>query len=279
MLQAVTLVEFARLYLNARDISAVYAGTVLRRAKAFQDFTREAVPSRLLTENNLNAFLSSMAGINSPWTLKSYRGDLLTLWRACADEGLAAFPIMRKIRRERLDALTPDCYSEADARKLLDVAVALKGGLENGVARKHYWPAMIRAGWESGLRRGDLWRLRRDQIRDGGTALVSQHKTGRVVVIRFRPSTMAALDAINTPQPLYWPLSGGAFGEHFRAIVKAAGLRKSTFKYLRRASGSQVEKMQPGAGHKHLGHTSPQTFSTFYDARLWADTLPLPPEL
>lgn len=279
MIHAVTLVEFARLYLNARDVSAMYAGTVLRRAKAFQEFIGEPVPIRLLTEHNVNAFLASMAGIQSPWTLKSYRGDLLTLWRAAADDGLCNYPVLRKIRRERLDALTPDCYSSDDARKLLDVAGALKGGLPNGVPKRSYWPAAIRAGWDSGLRRGDLWKLRRDQIRDGGTALIAQSKTGRVAVVRFRPSTMAALESIPNPQPLYWPLSGWAFGEHFREIVRAAKLRKSTFKFIRRASGSYVELQQPGAGHKHLGHTGPQTFNTFYDARLWADTLPQPPEL
>lgn len=36
---------------------------------------------------------------------------------------------------------------------------ANRGGYPNGVARRHYWPAIIRAAWDSGLRRGDLWRL------------------------------------------------------------------------------------------------------------------------
>lgn len=99
------------------------------------------------------------------------------------------------------------------------------------------------------------------------------------MIVRLWPSTVTALDAIAGQPPLAWPYDLSHFRRHFGKIVKGAKVNRGTFKWLRRASGSYVEALQPGAGHKHLGHQSAAVFAKHYDARLGAATLPLPPEL
>lgn len=272
-----TLAEFAQQYVDSRVISAMYAGTIMRRARALELHAGTAAVPDVLTEAAVNAFLASL--VVSPHTRKSYRGDLLMLWRAAADDGLVAYPIPRRIRRERLPALVVQCYSHAEATAMLAATDKLRGGMANGVGRRAYWRAMIMAGWETGLRRGDLWRLRRDAIRPDGSAVIAQHKTGKLVVCRLRASTLAAVDAIGGPTPLAWPYSGWAFGEQFRKIVRLSGVNRGSFKWLRRASGSYVEAATPGAGHKHLGHAHADTFSAHYDAQLGGAPRELPPPL
>lgn len=275
----VTLSDFARSYVAGRAISPIYAGTLIRRAIALEKFAHERAVGRLLNEQNVNAFLTDLAPGVSTYTLKSYRGDLLTLWRAAADDGLCGYPVLRKIRRDRLEALVVECYTEVEARALAECASEIRGGLPNGVPKRLYWSGVIRAGWDTGLRRGDLWRLKRNAIRPDGSLLIAQHKTGGIAECRLRPSTLAVLDKIGTPQPLAWPHNSWTFGEHFRLIVKAANVHRGTFRWLRRASGSYVESQQMGAGHRHLGHSTPAIFNKHYDARVGAVPLPLPPEL
>lgn len=129
------------------------------------------------------------------------------------------------------------------------------------------------------MRRGDVWCFRRDSIRPDGSARLVQRKTGKIVTVRLRPSTVAALADVGGAQPLRWTLNASFFGRHFKRIVVASGVGRGTFKFLRRSSGSYVELEQPGAGHKHLGHADAKVFARHYDARLGAHLLPLPPAL
>jgi integrase len=79
---------------------------------------------------------------------------------------------------------------------------------------------------------------------------------------------------------LLWPYRPNRFGLHFERIVQAAGIRRGTFKWLRRSSGSYVAANHgEAAGAQHLGHTSLATFRRYYDARLVGRSRPMPPEL
>lgn len=272
-----SLTDFARRVVASRPMSRVYSGTLIRRAAALQLFSQTDSLEGCLTEPMVNGFLANLDG--SPYTKKSYRGDLLLLWRAAADEGFVPYPMPRRIRRERLPDLVVECFTEDEARQIVTTCRTLRGGLPNGVGKRLYWEAIVRAAWDTALRRGDLWGLRRDCIRGDGTAIVVQNKTGKLASVRFRPSTIAALDAIGGTAPLGWPLNSCSFGEAFRKIVRASGVQKGTFRWFRRASGSYVEALQPGSGHKQCGHSTTAVFNKHYDAKLAGTNWPQPPEL
>ena len=116
-------------------------------------------------------------------------------------------------------------------------------------------------------------------MRPDGSLRLIQHKSGRLVTVSLRSSTLAALDAIKLPMPLEWSITRGQFDKNFKKIVARSGVNRGTFRWLRRSSGSYVESIMPGAGHRHLGHADASTFRRHYDAQIGGSTLPLPPEL
>jgi integrase len=235
----------------------------------------------LLTEERLNAFLRHLRQSRSPSTVKNYRGDLLVLWRWVADNDLAQYPRARRILHPQQPQTIPDCWSTAEVRTLLEAAERLPGELRNGVARSTYWQAAVRVGYESGLRRSDVWRVRQASLSSSGILVSVAHKTGQRTIHQLQPETVQLLRQIGTALPLSWPYDQRYFGVCFDRLVRDSGVRRGTFKWLRRSSGSYVEAGEPGAGPRHLGHSSPAVFARFYDARLAADAvrLPQPPTL
>lgn len=105
-----------------------------------------------------------------------------------------------------------------------------------------------------------------------------QHKTGKIATGRLHESTLAALRATKQERPVHWPCHRNAFQAAFRVLQRRAGVTRGTFRWLRRSSGSYVEAENPGQGHRHLGHSSPEVFRRHYDARL-GEAPVCPPEL
>lgn len=267
--------DFVANYLNARPCSKGYARTLQKRSAKLQQFAGRAELAAVFNEATINAFLASLNGL-SPFTKNKYRADFLALWRAAADEDRLPYPQPRRIRRERTVAQIIECYLEHEARALVVAAEHVRGAYPNGVAKRNYWPAMIRAAWDSGLRRGDLWRLKASHIRRDRTAVISQSKTGAIIVVRFHPSTVKAVQRAGGN--LEWSLCEWCFGVHFQEIVTLSGIGKGTFRWLRRGSGSRIDADHPGLGHRHLGNTR-QVFERHYDAKLTNGSSPMPPEL
>lgn len=272
-----TLVEFTRQYVSQRVICAGYADTLQKRAVKLQSWLGLSDIREVLTEANVNAFLVALGDSGSPYTRRKWRGDILTLWSAAADDDLCAYPNRRRIRREKVGAASIECYSPDEVRILVATAEKIRGAHPNGVPRRRYWPAIIRFAWDTGLRRGDCWRFERSMLQPDGTFRIIQNKTRKPIRRKLRPDTIAALDQLDSPTPLAWSMNNRSFTLAFRRIVLMSGLDKGMFKWLRRGCGSQVEAAHPGAGHKALGNTE-QVFRTNYDAELAAE-IHLPPQL
>lgn len=270
-----TLAEFVSLYLNARPVSAGYAATLVKRSAKLEQFAGRSELAAVLNEATVNAFLANLNGL-SPFTKNKYRADFLAIWRAAADEDYVPYPMPRRIRKEKQPAQVIECYLEHEARALVVAAEHLPEAYPNGVARRQYWPAIIRAGWDSGLRRGDLWQLRASHIRKDRSAVIVQHKTGQTIVCRFHPSTVKTIQRAGGS--LEWVLCEWCFGEHFQEIVALSGIGRGTFKWLRRGSGSRIDADHPGQGHRHLGNGR-AVFEKHYDAKLDSVSKAMPPEL
>lgn len=269
------LLEFVSRYIDSRPMCDGYARTLRKRAAKLAVFSGRSDLASILNEATINAFLASLNGL-SPFTKNKYRADFLAVWRAAADEDRVPYPMARRIRREKTTEQIIECYLEHEARALVVAAEHLAGAYQNGVARRLYWPAIIRAAWDSGLRRGDLWRLRLDQIRKDRTAVIVQHKTGQSIVCRFHKKTISALKEAGGS--LEWCQCEWCFSVHFQEIVTLSGVGRGSFKWMRRGSGSRVDADHPGQGHHHLGNGR-GVFDRHYDAKLNAALRPLPPEL
>lgn len=271
-----TLTKYTEKYLSRRSVSECYMRTLRKRTAKLERETGLCDLTDVLTEEVINSFLRSLTGL-SAYTVRKYRADLLAIWRSAADDDLVGYPVARRIWRPKAPPLIPECYSIEEVRRLAAAAERIPGAMPCGLARRLYWPAAIRFAWDTGLRRGDIWRFELPTLKSNRTFRIVQNKTGKAICRVIQPETLAALKAIKRSKPLAWTMCEWCFGVHFQEVREAAGLDRGSFRWLRRASGSHVEAEHPGAGHKVLGNT-PQVFGAHYDAQIATQVL-APPKL
>ena len=127
-----------------------------------------------------------------------------------------------------------------------------------GLPRWQWWDLAVRLAWDSALRWGDLVALPVAAVRPDGVTSWTQSKTGRPVTFRLSQTSLEALHASleACPRALVcpWPASHETFAQQVRVLVRHAGIRPGTWKWLRRASATDVELQQAGGGASHLGH-------------------------
>ena len=186
---------------------------------------------------------------------KSRLRNLLVLWHAAADRGLAPEPPRRQIVRIKVADRIPTAWTIANVRILLGAAGMLHGTYRNGIAKSAYWQSYIRAAWDTGLRGVDLRRFRTDQVAE--RVRLIQHKTGKRIRIGLQPLTLVAIHKTYPPQrDVVWPLWGRLelWRREAKKIVRRAGLRGGIGR-LRHSSGTAFEILHPQRGHEHLGNT------------------------
>lgn len=222
----------------------------------------------------VNRFLTKYACRHVPATTKGVRGDLLTAWRHCAELGFVDHPNPRAVQIHRVPQGIPDCYTVDEVRQLVRDSSRLQGCF-GGLPRADYMATLIRLGWESGLRLGDCWAVSAKQLHGDKLVRVSSKSGIRTV----HTVSLALREGLGRLGHLRWPLSRASFAPHFQ-IVRDMTVRRGSFKWLRRASGSYVAAYYGEAsGASHLGHTNLATFRRYYDHRLVEGVRPMPPIL
>jgi hypothetical protein len=163
--------DFVAAFAAARDVSSGYIDQLFWAVHGLEKFAAKPVRTRELTADLLNEYLRWMRDHGrSNETRRSRRRNLLILWRAAADLGLAVEPIGRRIMRiVGCDRITL-AWTFREACGLLATASRLDGCYPNGIRRAHYWDSYIRAAWDSALRGCDLRSLERDWIPPHGRA-------------------------------------------------------------------------------------------------------------
>ena len=193
-------------------------------------------------------------------------------------------PNVEDVRVIRVRLPLPQCYTLDETPRLVAAAETLPGTLGDGMPMADYWFAMIRIAWETGLRLSDLFRVDVGMVHRGILTMRSS-KTDTLTAHELTTETLVALVALerlgHRKPTLGWPHDEWLARRHFDAIAERAGVRRGTFRCLRRASGSYVESQSPGYGYRRLGHTTPQVFNKHYDARMIAEpgVLPRPSKL
>lgn len=225
-----------------------------------------------LDADSVNDWLDQLRIDHAPDTVRTQRGNILVLWWYAFRERLVEEPPLR-VRKLRPIRRSPTAWTLDEVRLLIAAA-------ESFHTRRLWTGSLIRAGYDSGLRLGDLLALRRDAV--AAVMRIRQAKTSRPVAVRLRPETLQAIEAhlaISPPDTLVWPLWGRreALYRHLRQVVAAAGIRPGTFRWLRRAAATQMERVEPGRGTDLLGHASRSTTEQWYLDRSQLENVPLPP--
>lgn len=205
----------------------------------------------------------------SPHYLHSLRAAILAVWR-CAWElshedirlGSVRKPMIRRVSRP---ATANTAWTADDVTRLVKAADQLPGDFEMiRRPRSWYFSTLIRAGWYTGLRQGDLLRLRREQIGADGRWTQIQGKTGRTVQQELYRELLAEIDRYADTTGLIWPMPGSreTFRKWFNRLVRQAGL-VGTCKKLRKSAGTAYELLNPGMGQVLLGNER-RTFERSY---------------
>lgn len=230
-----------------------------------------------------NRYVRWLAANRAASTVRTKRSGLLMLWRCANRMGLADEPgrlIAPRLKKPVVRAWTLD-----EVRILRDHSLTLEGNLSNGIPKRIFFPSLIAAGYESGLRLSDLLAIERGWILPGssgeGRITVVEDKTMKECRRIFSASTMLLMDKCMAhgpcPRDIIWPMPcrRETFYEHIRKIVAGAGIRKGTFRYLRRAAITQAEIGRPGGGQAFANHSSPQVTRESYLDEWQIQPLPL----
>lgn len=232
-----------------------------------------------LTDERINGYLDWMRAHRKPDTCRTRRGNLLILWHWAFQESITDTAPRRVRKIRRVDRL-PTAWTLEEIRSLIAAAGELTGAFHlKPWKRSAWWSSLIRAGYDTGLRLGDLLAIRSSEIR--ASMQILQHKTERWVHVSLRPATLAAIDQTlaDGSRELVWESWCGeeTFYFHFRRLVSTAGIRPGTFRWLRRTAATQLERLEPGRATELLGHASRSTTEAWYIDRSQLNTPPLPP--
>lgn len=266
----ILILDHVETYISSRDLSAEYTKALRNRLIAFCRWLGGTATLDRFEARTVNDWLSyhKEAGRASMSTINSYRRGVLCIWRDAYESELIDNPPLR-VKRIKVPRIVVEAFTHEEIAGLLVEADRLRGYLPNGVKRNEFMRAIILVAYCTGLRRGDLLRVKRSQIRRDGSATIIQHKTGFEVRVKLSAEAMAAVAKLKPDDGddrlLPWAFTPNRLQTTFKAMREAAGVRPGTFRWLRRSAGSYAESVQPGAGSRLLGHADGRVFGKHYE--------------
>lgn len=273
------LVEFVDRFASEKTLSPGYVGLLKTTARQLTAHVGGSLLLESLDAWAINLWLVEIER-TSPVTAANKRRHARTLWASAHDAGLA--PPLGKLRVVKVPRKIPAGLTIEQVAALVRAADGLKGFFKfTAVPRRTYWKSLILAGWDTALRLNDLRSIERDWIQDGCVCIV-QHKTGNSHRVKLRPETIEQIDLLKggCPKgPIWAVLNRKNFSRAFKQLAATAGV-PTTFKRIRKASASYVERQCPGTAWRHLGHTKPGLDVQFYlDPKICAPEPMQPPRL
>jgi len=237
--------EIARRYCLSRELKRSTEKQIHSVVKVWNAWAKT---EKRFTAESVSEFLRYKQEIGrSSYYRRSLRSTLVALLRFAGDGG-----IVRPVRRSPIN---PDTWGAAEVRHIID-AIPFVVPRE----RCEWWESLITAAWYTGLSICDLLNMERKNVQPDGTVVVRRAKTGSQVVAWIPPETVDSRGFHGKLWETYCKREW--FRLTWNRIVKTAGL-SGPFKKLRRSSGTSVEKLFPGQGHKHLANLR-STFERHY---------------
>jgi integrase len=225
-----------------------------------------------LEDGIVSQWLCGLEADHCQRTVAGHRGNLLCLWRIAADQGVVDPPY--RVRRVPRPPPHPVAWTLEELRQLLETCSRQSGTFRDGRARSLYLTTLIRVAYETGLRRSDLWRIEKSQIRPDGTLVLRQHKTAWPHAPRVRLETLTGLAELTGDRPLRCPFgSTGAWYRYWQRLVAEAKIRPGCLQQLRRTGASHLAIDHPEAVQRYLGHRSESMQRHYVD---WSIGSPVP---
>lgn len=252
--------------------------------------------------STMNSFMAWMLNVRNhrPATVNGTRKNIVSLWSYARKRGL--------IREEpndcdkvRMPRDLPNAWTVEEIGRIIRAAreqvVPKKGMVYPAFV---FFPALLLTAYDTGLRVSSLMRIRRADWRSDRRELTAMAEFSKVSVGQTFVVSEQTSEAIHRmltephlemkPEELpsflfHWPIRKDAIHEHFRAILKRAGLYEKgedTWHKMRRSCATHLTAaVGIEAASRQLGHSSVQMTKRYVDPRLTghhnaADNLPRP---
>lgn len=254
-------------YIMSRDIGKGHADNLRRALFKLQSFAGKPLDEldTVLVNEWLSALLESG---KSRQTVKLYRRSILTIWNHLGDIDYQEYPISRRIKQVKAPVPAPVAFRPEQVQELIKAASTLNGTYHAiGIERRVWWPAMIASAYDTGLRRGDLFRLPHG-ISYGNPFAIVESKTGATEVRQLSQYTCGLIRRYEHHQAHPWEMAKSSFAKGWRGIIKKVDF-DGQFKMLRRSFVTLTE----------WRHADPAVSRRHYIDRTMIDTVHRPPEL
>lgn len=287
-----TLKDYLHRYCLARHLKP---NTILQMQTSVRQFEAFAGPKKLaeLSAEDVNRFAEHLRSKVKPRSIKAKLTNLMSLVNAALDEGV--IETFGRVRHVRVPQAVVIAFTPEDVAKLLAAARLIPGyNTRTGLKRADWWTAFLLLAWDTAFRLGDLLDLEFSDVRPSGVVAIAQQKTGRVMIGRLRPETLAAVTQLqeqgdsSRPYIFNWHTRREQFYKWFRKLCARAGV-KGTSKYLRRSRATDECRRHGGIGGgglaaaaKVLGHadlTGALALRNYIDRSQLTEELPLPPPI
>lgn len=271
------ITAYTERYLLARNVSIDYANTLRQRIASFCAWAGADVPIACISCDIGNEWLTELAESGkSAWSLLGYRQALLSIWTDAYPRDNLNPPLgLKKFKRP---VLIVEAYRMDEIRALLDIAKRLPMIHKDGNHARNFWQAAIHVAYCCGPRRGDLLKIEKKRVAPDGSLTFTQSKTGFPVRVALSREALKFTERLKHDTLLLpWCYDADWFSKRFGRIRDAAGIRRGTFKWIRRSAGSYAERERKGSGAKLLGHKDEGVFRRFYNDESISGESPVQP--
>lgn len=225
------LLDWLAEYLAVREIAPTTAVTYRSACNSIIKWLGYR-PSLATTSEALNRFLAWRSTIGSKQTARCYRTALLAILRGAEESGKVALP--SAIRTVTPPAHRPQGFTLDEVRRLLLYADSIQA-------------ATIRLVYDTGLRRGDVFRVRWPQVGQDGILRLVMGKNGRRHALYIPDAVLEAcrrVRAIDDDRLVPYPYTMSAWAKSWARLGVRSGVNVTDrgLQALRRVAASLVAR-------------------------------------
>ena len=244
-----TMLELTKIYPKYRKVRDQYYKQFCSKIGRFVKFCEnlELKPSDI-TPAHQQAFINELnqCGL-APETVRGYHRSIVAAMNFSEELKIG------KVYLPKVPEKDNECLTIKEIKKLLRAAARITGKMKNGVPWSLFWETAIHVAYSTGLRRGDMLKVKSSKIDKKRYMIIKQSKTEKPVRVRFSKKAVKLIKKHGHKLATPWPYTAEHFGKCFKKLCKLAGVNPNAlWKWLRRSAGSYADA--DGRGHEVLGN-------------------------
>lgn len=280
MSRSVGLAELIEDYILYRSLAESSAYQLDRSARLLEEWLERPASIADFNDRTVSQFLLAIETEKAQRTAANHRTNILCLWRYAADEKLCSPP--HRVRKVTRPDPCPIAWTADELEKIITQCGQLIGKFRfRSVPRALYCSTLLKFCYESGLRRSDVWKIKREMIRPDGSIVLRQTKTKRTHTPRILDDTLAAINALPDELPLACPYrsTGDWYIFWKNQVTSKSGVRHGALQQIRRSGATHLAIKHPEAVQRYLGHRTPTMQRYYIDESIARPQQFLPPPI